>query len=130
MIVLDASIVVELLRNGPLADSLASVMVDRGHPPIVPHLLEIEVTSALRKLAAAGRIDPHRSEELLDDLAGLPAERYPHTPLLPRIWELRHSFTAYDAVYIALAEATNSILLTTDRKLLKGHRARVRLFEQ
>ena len=56
----------------------------------------------------------------------LPIERYPHTPLLDRIWELRHNFTAYDAAYIALAEATtNAVLYTTDKKLGKGHRAQV-----
>jgi predicted nucleic acid-binding protein len=44
------------------------------------------------------------------------------------VWELKHNFTAYDATYIALAEATNSILYTSDEKLCKGHRARVVLF--
>ena len=58
----------------------------------------------------------------------LPAERYAHTPLLGRIWELRHSFTADDAAYIALAEATGSVLYTCDAKLTRGHRARVALF--
>ena len=58
----------------------------------------------------------------------LPARRLPHTPLLDRIWELRHNFTAYDAVYIALAEATGSVLYTCDEKLAKGHHARVALF--
>lgn len=55
------------------------------------------------------RVDSHRSEQLLADLAALPAERYAHTPLLRRIWELRHNFTAYDATYIAWAEETNSV---------------------
>ena len=57
-----------------------------------------------------------------------PAERYSHTQLLGRIWELRHNFTAYDAVYIALAEAMNATLYTSDEKLCKGHRAPVILF--
>jgi predicted nucleic acid-binding protein len=60
----------------------------------------------------------------------LPAERYAHTPLLERIWELRQNFSAYDAAYIALAEATNSVLYTSDAKLCKGHRAEVVLFTQ
>lgn len=58
----------------------------------------------------------------------LPAERFSHVPLLRRMWELRHNFTAYDAAYIALAEATHSVLFTCDAKLAKGHRARVALF--
>jgi predicted nucleic acid-binding protein len=130
MIVLDASVVVELLTNGPLADSLSRDLAGQTDSFIVPHLLDVEVMSALRKLVAGQRIDSYRSEQLLMGLEALPAERYAHTPLLGRIWELRHNFTAYDAAYIALAEATNSILYTSDEKLCKGHRARVVLFKQ
>jgi predicted nucleic acid-binding protein len=128
MIVLDASVVVELLTNGALAASLRRDLAEGGDSFIVPHLLDVEVASALRKLVAGGRIDSHRSAEFLAGLAMLPAERYSHIPLLGRIWELRHNFTAYDAAYIALAEATNSVLYTSDEKLCKGHRARVALF--
>jgi predicted nucleic acid-binding protein len=128
MIVLDASVVVELLTNGALADSLRRDLAERGGSFIVPHLLDVEVVSAVRSLVAGQRIDSHRSEQLLTALATLPAERYAHTPLLGRMWELRHNFTAYDAAYIALAEATNSVLYTSDEKLCKGHRARVVLF--
>jgi predicted nucleic acid-binding protein len=128
VIVLDASVVVELLTNGRLAESLRRDLAVRSESFLVPHLLDIEVASAFRRLTVGRRIDSHRSEELLTGLAMLPAQRYAHTPLLTRIWELRHNFTSYDAVYIALAEATNSILYTTDEKLSRGHRARVRLF--
>ena len=128
MIVLDASVVVELLTNGALADSLRDDLAGSRDSFIVPHLLDVEVASALRNLVAGQRINSHRSEELLAGLAALPAERYSHIPLLGRIWELRHNFTAYDAAYIALAEATNSVLYTSDEKLCKGHRARVALF--
>ena len=128
MIVLDASIVVELLTNGRLADSLRHDLARIDDVFLVPHLLDIEVASALRTLTATRRIDAHRSEQLLTALASFRVERYPHTPLLDRIWELRHNFTPYDAAYIALAEATNSILYTCDEKLSKGHKARVMLF--
>ncbi len=128
MIVLDASVVVELLSNGALADSIRRNLAGSSGSCIVPHLLEVEVASALRRLVAVQRIDSYRSEEFLAGLAALPAERYSHIPLLGRIWELRHNFTAYDAAYIALAEATNSVLYTSDEKLCKGHRARVTLF--
>jgi predicted nucleic acid-binding protein len=104
-------------------------MAARDDTFIVPHLLDVEVASALRSLLAGQRIDSHRGEQLLEDLADLPATRYPHTPLLNRVWQLRHNFTAYDAVYIALAEETNSVLYTTDEKLRKGHRARVTVLE-
>jgi predicted nucleic acid-binding protein len=128
MIVLDASVVVELLTNGPLANSLRRDLAGRSGPFIVPHLLDVEVVSALRDLSAGRRIDSYRSEQFLTELAALSAERYAHTPLVGRIWELRHNFTAYDAAYIALAEATNSVLYTCDAKLCQGHRARVVLF--
>ena len=113
MIVLDASVVVELLINGALADSLRNDLAGRNESIIVPHLPDVEVLSAFRKLAAQRRIDAHRSAELLAGLAALPAERYPHT---------------HDAIYIALAEATGSVLYTSDEKLRKGHRAQVMLF--
>lgn len=128
MIVLDASVVVELLTNGPLAEPLRRQLARSRGAFIVPHLLDVEVVSALRNLAAGRRLDSDRVGRLLSDLAMLPAERYPHTPLLGRMWELRQNFTAYDAAYIALAEVTGSVLYTTDEKLRKGHRARVTLF--
>jgi predicted nucleic acid-binding protein len=128
MIVLDASVVVELLTNGILADSIRNELARRDESFIVPHLIDVEVMSALRRLVAGQRIDSHRTGQFLAGLAALPAERYSHTPLIGRIWELRHNFTAYDATYIALAEATDSVLYTCDEKLCSGHRARVALF--
>jgi predicted nucleic acid-binding protein len=128
LIVLDASVVVEVLTNGAMADSIREELSRRDEPFIVPHLVDVEVVSAIRRMAAGSRLDPHRSAQFIAELAALPAVRYSHTPLLSRIWELRHNFTAYDATYIALAEATDSVLYTCDEKLRNGHRARVVLF--
>src|SRR6185369_516572 len=128
MIVLDASVIVELLTNGALADSIRNELAGRTDSLIAPHLLDVEVLSAIRRLVAGRRIDAHRSEQMLSALAALPVERCAHIPLLGRIWELRHNFTAYDAAYIALAEATNAVLYTGDEKLCKGHGARVVVF--
>lgn len=128
MIVLDASVVVELLTNGTLADSIRSDLAGRDESYIVPHLIDVEVVSAIRNMVAGRRLGADRSDRFLAGLAALPAERYSHTPLIERIWELRHNFTAYDAAYIALAEATNAVLYTCDQRLCKGHRARVVLF--
>jgi predicted nucleic acid-binding protein len=111
-----------------MAESLRRDLRSSGNSFAVPHLLDVEVLNVLRKLVAGQRIDAHRSDQFLRDLASLPAHRYPHGPLLDRVWELRHNFTAYDAVYIALAEKTNSVLYTSDAKLCKGHRAQVVLF--
>ncbi len=128
MIVLDASVVVELLTNGVLAESIRNELARRDESFLVPHLIDVEVISALRRLGAGQRIDSHRSGQFLAGLAALPAERYSHLPLAGRMWELRHHFTAYDAAYIALAEATGATLYTCDEKLRKGHRARVAVF--
>jgi predicted nucleic acid-binding protein len=128
VIVLDASVVVELLTNGDLADTIRSQLAGRDDAFVVPHLIDVEVLSAIRRLVAGHRISPDRTEQFLSGLQALPAERYPHTPLNGRIWELRHNFTAYDATYIALAEAMNAVLYTSDEKLCKGHRAQVVLF--
>ena len=128
MIVLDASVVMELLINSSAAESIRRDLATRSDSFIAPHLLDVEVMSALRNLAARQRVDSHRSEQLLAGLDSLPVERYPHTPLLGRIWELRHNFTAYDATYIALAEATASVLYTCDEALRRNHNARVVLF--
>jgi predicted nucleic acid-binding protein len=125
MIVLDASVVVELLTNRELSHSIRRELVLSGQSFAIPHLVDVEVASALCNLTAGGRIDPHRADEYLHDLAMLPAERFPHSPLFGRVWELRHKFTVYDAVYIALAEAMDVTLYTTDVKLRRGHRARV-----
>jgi len=130
MIVLDASVIVELLTNGALAGSIRNELAGRTDSLIAPHLLDVEVLSALRSLVAGRRIDAHRSEQMLSALTALPVERCAHTLLLGRIWELRHNFTVYDAAYIALAEATNAVLYTGDAKLCKGHGARVVLFRK
>ena len=128
MIVLDASVVIELLTNGDMAAMIGEELGKGDELFLVPHLIDVEVVSAIRRMAAAQKLDPYRTRQYLNDLATLPAERYSHTPLLGRIWELRHNFTAYDATYIALAEATSSVLYTCDAKLCAGHRAKVVMF--
>lgn len=128
MIVLDASAVVELLVRSTVGETILRELAGQDESFLVPHLVDLEVLSALRGLMAGERLDASRGRQLLADLMALPAERCPHTALLDRIWQLRHNFTPYDAAYIALAEAANAILYTCDEKLQKGHRAEVRLF--
>lgn len=70
-----------------------------------------------RGSARAGRLDPHRGGQALDDLADLPMQRVVHTALLARCWELRDDLTTYDAAYVALAEVLQATLLTGDRRL-------------
>ena len=81
----------------------------------------------IRRYAAHGDIDSARGHLALAVLADFPVRRYPHDFLLPRIWELRNNLTAYDAAYVALAEALDAPLLTRDGRLAAatGHRARI-----
>ncbi len=81
----------------------------------------------LRRYVRDRTITEQRGKEALEDLGGLPLSRYPHDFLIPRIWELRTTLTAYDAAYVALAELLDAHLLTCDRKIASapGHRAKV-----
>lgn len=129
MIVIDASALVELLIEGAFADAIWYELRRRGDPMIAPHLIDVEAFSALRRLALNKRLFAERVDEFIRALAALPITRFEHSALLPRIWELHNNFSAYDAAYIALAEATDSVLFTCDRKLARGHTASVVVFD-
>jgi predicted nucleic acid-binding protein len=129
VIVVDASAVVEVLLGTPTAAPVERRLFGGGETLHAPHLLDIEVAHAVRRYTARGEIDGQRGRTALTDLADFPLYRYPHDPLLHRIWDLRHNFTAYDAVYVALAEELGSPLITRDRRLASaaGHHARIEL---
>ncbi len=129
MIVVDASVVIEALLRTPAGEAISARLFDPRESLHVPHLLDVEVAQVMRRYAATGEIDGHRGTEALADLSDLPLRRYPHDFLLPRVWELRNNVTAYDAVYVALAEALDAPLLTRDQRLARaaGHRARIEL---
>ena len=126
--VLDASALLELLL-GTEAGRRIEARVTRARAVHVPHLAEVEVASALRRLVFAKELAEARASHALSDLLALPLERHPHAWLLPRVWALRKSVTPYDALYLALAEALAEPLLTLDAKLSRahGHRAVVEL---
>ena len=105
MIVLDASAVLELLLNTEGGRRVAARIADPGESLHAPHLLAVEVTQVLRRYVATRSVPEEIAVAALDDLAGLDVARYAHEPFLPRVWELRANVTAYDAVYLALAEA-------------------------
>jgi predicted nucleic acid-binding protein len=92
-----------------------------------PHLLDLEVAQVLRRYERGGVLSARRGAEALEDLAAMRIERYPHDILLPRIWSLRGNASAYDAAYLALAEALDATLVTTDRRLahIPGHAAHI-----
>jgi predicted nucleic acid-binding protein len=117
VIVLDASALVELILDTPTGQAVAARISDPAEGLHVPHLADIEVVQALRRYAREGEIDADAAEAALDDLQALDLQRHAHEPLLERVWELRKNLTAYDAVYVALAEVLDGVLLTCDRRL-------------
>ena len=131
MIVLDASALLELLLRTARGDRVASLALAPRERLHAPHLLDVEVAQALRRLVQLGDLMPARAQQALDDHAALVIDRHAHLNLLPRIWQLRESISAYDAAYVALAEALEAPLLTCDAKLARshGHRANVELVE-
>jgi predicted nucleic acid-binding protein len=127
--VLDASLIVEVILRTPLGIRHADRILDVSDSLHVPHLLDVETVQVLRRLTLAGELAPERAEEALDVLADLPLVRHDHTILITRAWALCTSMTAYDAMYVALAEGLDAVLLTCDGRLARshGHRARIEL---
>lgn len=125
MIVADASAIVEALVGADPSDGLLDALsgdID------APHLLDIEVLSALRGLHLGGRITEDQANDARATYLALAINRHEAGPFAERIWQLRHQFTAYDATYLALAEGLAAPLLTCDAKLATtGHQANVRL---
>lgn len=128
MIVIDASALVEfLLRPGHSRGLVAHLRSGNGFA--APYFVDLEVTHVLRRHVLRGQLATVRAEEALEDLMELPLSRYPHQPLLARIWALRDNLTAYDAAYVALAESLGVELVTADRRIAGagGHGARITL---
>jgi predicted nucleic acid-binding protein len=130
MIVLDASAAVDWLLQTSAGQTIERRIYSRNESLHAPHLLDLEVTQVLRRLALQGVVPVRRVDEAVRDLLDLRITRYPHLVLLPRIWQLRHHFSAYDAAYIVLAEKLGAALVTRDARLASapGQAARVELF--
>ncbi len=130
MTVVDASALLEILLQTPAAAQVSRVL-QPNEILCAPHLIDLEITQTLRRFAAGDEILPQRALEALEDLADFPLERYPHLLLLGRIWDLRANLTAYDAAYVALAEALDARLVTCDKALAHapGHHARMDFVE-
>lgn len=128
MIVVDASAVVELLvGEAPATDLWREFEGELA----APHLLDIEVLSALRGLVRGGVLSPGCAEDARRAYADLTIAQYEAAPIADRIWALRAQCTSYDAAYLALAEGLGAPLVTCDSKLdAGGHRAEVRVYSR
>jgi len=116
VIVVDASAAVAaVLHNGTARAALASNALH------APHLIDAEVTNALRRRVLAGALHDDEGHRAVVRWRALAVTRYVIAPLLERVWELRHSMTAYDATYIALAEHLGCAVVTLDGPLSRAH---------
>lgn len=127
MIVIDASALLELLLQTEKGIVVSDVVLSPEERLHAPHLIDIEVTQTLRRLTLSKSLTVRRAEEALSDFGGLSVERHDHRDLMARVWQLREGLSAYDGVYVALAEALDAPLLTCDARLSRahGHRARI-----
>ena len=119
MIVLDSAAAVDYVAwrepGAWVADHI------RADPDLhAPHLLDVEVVAALRRLVARRALSPSSALEAIRHLADLDLARYPHLPLVERMWELRAVLTAGDAAFVALAEHLGAVLVTTDARLARA----------
>jgi predicted nucleic acid-binding protein len=127
VIVVDASAVLEFLLQTPLGTRVEERLFRDGDELHAPHLIDVEVAQGLRRLVRSREMSPERAAEALADLVDLDLHRHGHLDLITRVWNLRDNITAYDAVYVALAEALGATVVTCDAPLGKapGHRAPV-----
>ena len=129
MIVVDASVILDLILAQSAAEAIGRRLFAPSETLHAPELLDLEVLQVLRRHWRAGSLSASRGEIAVADLDDLPVIRHPHGELVERIWQLRADVTAYDAAYLALAEALDAPLVTQDARLARaaGHTARVEL---
>jgi predicted nucleic acid-binding protein len=127
VIVVDASAMVEFLLQTPVGALVEARLFRDGDELHSPHLVDVEVTQALRRLVRSGEVSANRAAEAVEDLGDLDLYRHAHVDLLSRAWQLRENITAHDAMYVALAEALDATVITCDAPLTKapGLRARI-----
>lgn len=118
LLVVDASVVVEVLRRSNRGETVAAAM--RGATLAAPAHMDAEVVSALGRLARAGAADNDEVGGALERLVRLPVERYPLPGLVQRAWQLRENVALRDGLYVACAERLGATLLTLDGRLARG----------
>jgi predicted nucleic acid-binding protein len=117
VIVLDASAAIDWLLQTAVGKEIEKRIYSRSESLHAPHLFDVEVAQVLRRLVREGAVSAPRADQAIEDLFDLRVSRYPHFVFLPRIWQLRGNFSAYDAAYVALAEKLRATLITRDARL-------------
>lgn len=126
VLVVDASVLAAALGDDAADGDRARTRL-RGERLTAPELIDLEVTSVLRRQWLTGDLELRRADLAVADLRALPLRRVSHRPLLPRIWELRRDVTPHDGAYIALAESLDVVLLTGDGRLSRAPGLRCRV---
>jgi predicted nucleic acid-binding protein len=120
VIVVDASALLEFLLQTSIGVRVEERIFRDADELHAPHLVDVEVVQGLRQLVRMGEVSSGRADEAIVDLADLDLHRHPHVDLLGRAWKLRDNVSAYDAMYVALAEALEATVVTCDRPLAKA----------
>ena len=130
MIVLDTSAAVDWLLQTPSGLRIEQRIYANQDTLHSVHLIDVEFVQVLRRLVREGALTPRRAEEAMEDMAALRMTRYAPVVLMQRIWQLRQNLTAYDAAYVALAEALQAPLITRDHRIASapGHSAAIEVF--
>jgi predicted nucleic acid-binding protein len=130
LIVVDSSAVIEVLLRSQVGIKVEEEIFSPFENLCAPHLIDLEIVQVLRRYCNSGDMSPERAQNAIEDFEDMPITRYPHDIFLHRIWELRSNITAYDASYIALAEALPAPLITCDKRLASTplHKVNIRLF--
>ena len=116
MLVVDASCICEVVIASRGAEAIRRrLSADSDH--VAPSIIDVEVFGVIRHEYLRGRLDRTEASQAVEDLEAWPAERFGHRLLLARAWELRDTVRGWDAMYVALAEALDAVLVTTDRRL-------------
>jgi predicted nucleic acid-binding protein len=120
MIVADASALFQALDRGNGGTKIEARLFAHAKPICAPHLIDAEIAHVLRKHVLAKKISETRAQAALQDYLDMKLVRFSHTFLLPRVFALRHAMTAYDALYVALAESLSATLVTRDARLARA----------
>jgi predicted nucleic acid-binding protein len=130
MIVADSSAIMEVLFESKSSEPIRNRLFGKRQKVFAPHLIDLEISQVLRRHVNNGSMTATFAADALADWLFLPVTRMAHSPLLKRIFELRTNATAYDAAYLALAEALNAPLVTHDGKISRvpGHRVSVEVY--
>lgn len=120
MPVVDASVIVELVRTGERTLAVEERLAAEEHTLWAPHLIDPEVGHALRREVRLKWLDAAVAEDALCELNDLPLRRVEHESLIRFAWDLRDNFSFYDALYVSLALILDEPLLTFDARLARA----------